>query len=444
MARQNVRRPDKRSHIVLVPGFAGFDALGQLEYYASVTPLFQEWEERNGAVLHYFDNFPTAAVVTRAARLRKYLAKRIARGSILPDDEIILVGHSTGGLDIRQLVLDLHEHRDRPVLVDGGVGVDAGAILSHLRRVVFLSVPHWGTNIADWVRAHTVWREAVIADLRAGAAGSQVPLLDCLEDWVAGGAASFTGAGLFRAVQDSLREADARCGTPDDPGRSAEAHEAAAALCLYLRQMASDFRAIDDLTAVCPASGPRSPAHFDGEERKKELRLWDGLRISVRSYVTIGRRAFRFAPGCAAPPWKLANPCTYPDFTEAAVPVGRTDIVYRTCYRACAGGPFGKPSQAGSITSRLNGASKDPIELWDNDGIVNTGSMLWPRGENVLVAADHMDIVGQYKPVPAKPGAGRTYQAYDLLKSDSGFEEDTFREVWMGIFEFCLHQKART
>jgi len=47
----------KRFHVVLVPGFAGFDALGQLEYYGGITPLFQAWRAEN-QVLHYFDNFP--------------------------------------------------------------------------------------------------------------------------------------------------------------------------------------------------------------------------------------------------------------------------------------------------------------------------------------------------------------------------------------------------
>ena len=101
---------DSRCHIVLVPGFGGFDALGTVQYYAGVTELFQDWVETqpDGAnVLHYFDNLPTAAVTTRAARLRSYLAKRITRGEIAPGDEIKLVGHSTGGLDIRQLVWDL-------------------------------------------------------------------------------------------------------------------------------------------------------------------------------------------------------------------------------------------------------------------------------------------------------------------------------------------------
>ena len=32
-----------RYHIVLVPGFGGFDAIGQVEYYTGVTSLFQTW-----------------------------------------------------------------------------------------------------------------------------------------------------------------------------------------------------------------------------------------------------------------------------------------------------------------------------------------------------------------------------------------------------------------
>jgi len=436
MPRQNTRSSSRPVHLVLVPGFAGFDALGQLEYYASVTPLFQKWKGKNAVVLHYFDNFPTAAVVTRAHRLQKYLARRMARGEIAAGDDVVLVGHSTGGLDIRQLILHLDEHRDEPVVVDGGVEVEGETILKHIRRVVFLSVPHRGTNIADWVTGHTTWRKAIVAELRAAVAGSQAPLVDRIEDCITGAVACFTRAELFLAAQDSLREADPHNSPPNDGERIAEAHEADAALGLYLRQIASDFRAIDDLTAKCPPRGPLSPAHFDRDQRKKELALWDERRITARSYVTLGRRAFAFAPGRAAPVWELANPCTYPELTNGAICDSHTDIAYRTCYRACAGGPFNAPRRAGDVTRRLPGTAKHSIELWDNDGIVNTASMFWPRGENVLVSADHMDIVGHYKPVRAGAGAGRTYQAYDLLKSDSGFGDDTFQEVWAEIFKF--------
>jgi triacylglycerol lipase len=435
MAGQGARSPStKRFHIVLIPGFAGFDALGQLEYYSGITPLFQTWQAGN-QVLHYFDNFPTAAVVTRATQLRSYLAKRIARGEISISDDVSLVGHSTGGLDIRWLLWDLH-HRKQPIVVDGGAKVEPVRILKCVRRVVFLSVPHWGTNIADWVYAHGVWRRAVVEELRAAVAGSQLLLLDRIESSITGGAACLTGAELFRAVQDALSEANEHNGRPS-PVRTAEAQDAASQLGLYLRHMASDFGAIDDLTSQPQRPDkPVSPAHFGVRDRKKELKLERG--IEFRSYVTLGRRPFRFDPGLPAPRLELAKPWTYPEVTKDAALSAGTDIAYRTFYRACAGGPFQQPLLSGKVTRRLNGAPQHSIEVWDNDGIVNTMSMFWPKGENVLVPGDHMDIVGQYKLMAAEPGAGRKYRAYDLLKSESGFSDKIFKEVRKEIFAFCL------
>ena len=168
-----------RLHIVMVPGFAGFDALGQLGYFAGVTRQFQKWQQSGQAapaVLHYFDNFPTAAVATRAERLRKYLAKRIARREFQRGDALALVGHSTGGLDIRWLLWNLTKPHQQEIVVDG-VSVSAAEIFQMVSRLVFLSVPQWGTNIADWVRTYTAGRVAVLAELRAGvAAGASAPV----------------------------------------------------------------------------------------------------------------------------------------------------------------------------------------------------------------------------------------------------------------------------
>src|SRR3990172_2051776 len=144
-----------RTHIVLVPGFVGFDALGQLEYYAGVTGEFNAWRTsssvRAGDVaIHYFDNFPTASVEMRSRRLRSYLAKRIARGVIGAGDRIALVGHSTGGLDIRRALHDLVQEPEENVYLDNSYSVSHGDVLQRVRRIVFLSVPHYGTNIAEF------------------------------------------------------------------------------------------------------------------------------------------------------------------------------------------------------------------------------------------------------------------------------------------------------
>src|SRR5262245_48764694 len=101
-------RGSRRTHVILIPGFVGFDVLGQVGYYAGVTERFAVWRRVHAAegdvMLHYFDSFPTASVGLRAERLRAFLAKLVARGQIATDDRIALVGHSTGGLDIRKTV----------------------------------------------------------------------------------------------------------------------------------------------------------------------------------------------------------------------------------------------------------------------------------------------------------------------------------------------------
>ena len=292
MANRNGSASSKRFHIVLVPGFGGFDALGKIEYYAGVTHVFQQWNRGRSAVLHYFDNLPTAAVVTRATRLQSYLAKRLARGEILEDDDVILVGHSTGGLDIRQLVSDLHDGDKPEVHIEGGLVRSCADILKRVRRVVFLSVPHWGTNIADWVHSHACLRKAVVNGLCAGVAGSQVYLLDELEDRIAGAAACLTDADLLRAMQDTVTEANERYGEPS-PKRTAEAHEAASELALYFCDMASDFHAIDDLTSKPPRSGPRSPAHLST------------ILNSARKSWSGGTR--RASTPCPMPRWEKAR-----------------------------------------------------------------------------------------------------------------------------------------
>jgi triacylglycerol esterase/lipase EstA (alpha/beta hydrolase family) len=435
-------RASPRHHIVLVPGFAGFDALGQLEYYAGVTPQFRKWLARgghSGTVLHYFDNFPTAAVATRARRLRNYLAKRILRGEFAPGDTLALVGHSTGGLDIRRLIWDLADEQSQHLWLDGARDPDFAPrkILHMIRRVVFLSVPQWGTNIADWVRAHALGRAVVVAKLRAAVESSQVPLLSRLQESVANLAVSMSGVDLLYAIQDALTEAEA-CSRRDRL-ETALAQEAASALALWLRHIATDFSAIDDLSVRAPGGDTTSPAHFDAQMRNREKQIWRSAGIRIQSYATLGKRPFRFDEDAAAPTWDLLNPCTYPECMKDQMLSAGTDIVYRAGYRACAGGPFKNPGPKAQRVPKPLAAPKTPkIAVWDNDGIVNTASMLWPdNGPILLVDADHMDIVGHYKRVAAPAGEGRSFEAYDLLKSDSGFTEGAFETVWNGVFDFC-------
>jgi pimeloyl-ACP methyl ester carboxylesterase len=441
---------------VLVPGFGGFDALGRVHYYSGITQLFRDWKTAHTrtagpVVLHYFDNLPTAAVVTRAKRLQTYLATRIARGEITSGDKIVLVGHSTGGLDIRRLIYDLGEHGTADIKVDGGVPVTARDVRRLVDAVVFLSVPHWGTNIADWVRSHCVLRKTAITDLRIAFEGSQYTPLDRIETGLTETAACLAGADLILALRDALVEANGHLCGPD-PTSIADAQEAASELELYFRQMATDFRVIDDLTSD-PARGKKrdelSPAHFSDEDREGELEFWKKPRIFVLSYATVGGRPFQFLtrPGCPAPVLELCDPCSFAEVARASGRSAGTDIAYRLSYRACAGGPFKLRPLMGKITRVLGKSPSPQLELWDNDGIVNTISMLWPNAENALVAADHLDIVGHFRRTasrdsPAQSGCVRTFESYDSLKSEPRLSAQMFEEIWSEIFSFAADPGA--
>jgi len=473
-----------RRHIVLVPGFAGFDALGQLEYYAGVTGAYQSWLKKvdssgHGAVvLHYFDNLPTAGVATRAERLRTYLAKRIARGEIQPNDKIALVGHSTGGLDIRRLLFSGKGDEHDPLLqVDGGqeatsestksnpsdtrpataVGISPAQILEAVDRVAFLSVPQLGTNIADWMRHQKLLRQAVLEQVRFSVEVARMPHVDAVLHGVVGGLGRLAHTpDLVLAAQDALLEMAAK---PGDPTVRADAREAGSELRLWLQHIVDDFAAIDDLAAEAPP-GSKSPAHYTEADRRSERASWKTHGITTMSIATVAPRAFDFGSN-QAKPLTLSDPRTWPHHDLVRGARTKMDVTYLCAYRACAGGPFkyppvgpseADPRETDLLDTSLFAADRvdlgDPdngmprIEVWDNDGIVNTASMLWPDGpETILVAADHGDIIGHYvlrKRGACRPVSGRRYASYDLLKSGAGFADDDFTKVWNKVFDFCV------
>lgn len=466
-----------RLHVVLVPGFAGFDALGQLEYYAGVTDVYQRWLDRTAqsrgrpVVLHYFDNLPTAAVATRAERLRAYLAKRIARGEIQNEDKIALVGHSTGGLDIRRMLFAKENARQERVLhLDGGdrshgtarvrgavrtaVEVRQSDIFRAVDCLVFLSVPQWGTNIADWTRDHGPLTRAVVEELHFAVEAARRPRIDQALTGVLGQVGHLVhDPDIVLAAQDALRESTAPL---QPPGPRADAEQAGSQLRLWLQHAVDDFGAIDDL-ASDRSAGSVSPAHYSLEDRRRELRLWRTHGIRTMSFATLGWRPFSFRPGRPVRPFSLRDPATWPNHNLVEGAEATTDFSYLSAYRACAGGPFSYPptyQAKGYVDTDLNTSLYEPdhlgpdgewgagerIEVWDNDGIVNTASMLWPNGaDTMLVAGDHGDIIGHYllRPSSTADASGRLYASYDLLKSGTGFTDEMFDKVWDAVFDFC-------
>jgi len=473
----------RRTHIVLIPGFVGFDALGQVHYYAGVTELLGAWKVQNPRAphvsLHYFDNFPTASVALRATRLAQYLAKRYARGEFAPGDRIAVVGHSTGGLDIRRA---LDELANRTIAVDGRAEVSGQDVLKLVDRLVFVSVPHYGTNLAD---AACKIRATIQVMLKGGekSLGLNREALTHLRSHLPN-----TKSGLLLAVADALNESDEDSGGFD--GDKAAEREARSQLSLFLDHIGKDFGIIADLRSyVAGLDGP-SPAHYSLAHRETELARWKNLGISTRSYATIVSRRHAAEPSLlrllplfdhGAPlldkgseAWRIASdlpllsgPLSLLGTGVVAAPLllvlaaavhHRPSALFELFHAVCAdpAGLFADPASLGEHSRRpdvVDFVTREKklaasIAVGDSDGVVNTLSMLWPydpsdpdRHQSFLVESDHGDIIGHYAEdrLAAPLPGGRKYYAYDFFPSGSGFDTKLFREVWHDIFEFCVN-----
>ncbi|HXU81547.1 MAG TPA: triacylglycerol lipase, partial [Polyangia bacterium] len=125
-------------HIFLVPGFFGFDNLGDLAYFAHVSEALAMPLRRAGveARLHVVRTLPTASLRQRTALLLTEL-----RAAASDDGPIHLVGHSSGGLDARLAVTPDVSLPD---------GIEAEPLARRVRTVITVSTPHQGTPVATF------------------------------------------------------------------------------------------------------------------------------------------------------------------------------------------------------------------------------------------------------------------------------------------------------
>lgn len=481
----------ERTHVVLVPGFVGFDALGSLEYYAGVTRIFDDWMTkpvRPRAALHYFDNFPTASVKLRSERLVGWLAKRVARGEFGPRDRVALVGHSTGGLDIRKAVRTLASAQRDEIILDGSSRVANQEVLDRIARLVFLSVPHYGTNLGDLGCALSDAAKSLLKDAALGIRLNRAPFAAARRALTSLFPAPRSD--LLLAVLDALDESDEDRNGPLEH-LTAE-REARAEFALWIEHMSDDFSVVADLRSCTDLTeGSGSPAHASPDERARELETWKTLGIATRSYATHvprsldarskaidfllplvkqgGRVIDRLAVpvNAASDLWPLPL-LSLPSLAlriglpvaslPAVVSVVNADpkILFDLFQAVCAdpSGSFRHPNKraangiADHVVDLASGAklrTDDVLSTADSDGVVNTLSMCWPYDPADpdshpihIVAGDHGDIIGHYVRTPALSPApnGRKYVAYDFFQSRAGFGETDFRRVWEDVFEF--------
>jgi len=129
---------DRTHHVYLVPGFLGFANLGRITYFGHVGRILTERFAAPGleARIHIVRTPPTTSLPIRAARLAEAVAATAPRGG----GPVHLIGHSSGGLDVR-------------LFTAPGVGLPTGAdverLAARVRTVVTVSTPHHGTPLAS-------------------------------------------------------------------------------------------------------------------------------------------------------------------------------------------------------------------------------------------------------------------------------------------------------
>jgi hypothetical protein len=389
-----------QNHIILVPGFGGFDALGSLQYYDGVTEALEA--SRYPGFVHYFPNMPTASVLTRAQTLGKWLSKLRVRRAIRPDDSIHLIGHSTGGLDLRQLLINLREEEQACC----GAARRTSSIIKQIKTVQFLSTPHRGTALAHHLGgspARIFASQLLLRVLYEGAHGLRGKGLWAL------------GRGLNRLSPDrrtpnwldAIIDTLAGCYSKSGDLESAEARGTYSELLRWLLHMASDFSAITDLDPT-PCRGSRaSPAHAGDSKVAEEVAFINDRRIRVRSIVT------------------RASPALISKRT-----------LFNALHRLTAHAPP-RPLQRTCSIRKLWGDHEPYVRISpdENDGLVNSVSQVWPdEAHSCLVPGDHADVIGHFgQQSRDRPEPGREY---DLLNAPSGFDSQRFTKLWGDIAAF--------
>lgn len=367
-----------RHHVVLVPGLFGFARLGGFDYFMHVEEALARRFFDRGVDCEFVlvSSPPTGSIVHRTQVLMDAIQQACS------DDAgaIHLVGHSTGGLDVRLLTCPT----TWPALPDW---------FGRVRTAVSVSTPHYGTPLAHFFTtlAGTQLLHALslltYATLRFGGTPLTIlaPVVASLGrvDQVLG----IEIRALERATELLLGFLEA---------------EGQAEVRAWFDAMRSDQGAIIQLT-------PESMDIFNaGVKNNRNLRY--GCVVT-----------------CAPPPGpvRVAKSLRSPlDALSAAVfstlyvGAGHTSKVYPP------------PNPAAETRAYLEQELGHGLDDSYNDGLVPTTSMIW--GDVVWAGmADHLDVMGHFR-------GDRELAHTDWLVSGAGFREQDFDEVMDAVAEFLI------
>jgi hypothetical protein len=376
--------------IILVPGLFGFARIGDIDYFAAVTKLLANATKVDD--IETLATPPTAPLWRRVDVLHQCVIGKIRQGAA----KIHLVGHSTGGVDVRLLT------NSRYLWPSGPSGDDRSSFFDRIGSVVSLSAPQKGTPIARRLRGTLenvvplFFLVSILAKYRAerprGAVKELWKRIATLEHHTRLARAIKVGS----AARWSLREV-ARAPEP-------LTHD----LRDYLGQIIDDHPLIHELTphAMQRLNAKLAPATTG-----------DGRQLSLSSFVTVSpppalhRTDFRLRNGLAPAQrafYAASYEATSPDADEAGpLPDGRL---------------IGMPD---GLEEFAKGAQ---------DGVVPAASQTLDGHADVVVFADHLDVVGHY---PGARHGGET-----VFDSGADFDDGRMEDLWNAVGAVIIRSPA--
>jgi hypothetical protein len=377
---------DHTSDVYLVPGFLGFVNLGRITYFGHLRRALAERLAALGldARIHIVRTPPTASLPTRAARLAETIARTAKRG----DAPLHLIGHSSGGLDVR-------------LLTAPGVAlptsVDVERFAARVRTVVTMATPHHGTPLASFfttLRGQQLLQILSLNTIYVLHFG-HLPISALL--WMGARALRF---GDFVANSEVLDELFSRLLEDFTVGR----RRAVRAL---LRDVVRDQALMLQLTpeamevfnaSVLPRPGVRYGAV-----------VTQAARPSLRATLAVG--------------------------LDPAAQV--THAVYGALYQLIAAAP-GRDARRltpPEVRALRRAYGKTPSEE-ASDGIVPTLSQTWGHVIHAAVA-DHLDALGHFRDASHDP------PHVDWLVSGSGFDRPRFEALVEDVVRFVADPTPR-
>ena len=372
---------DATHHVYLVPGFLGFANLGRITYFGHVRRILAECFAALGidARIHIVGTPPTASLPTRAARVVEGIAATAKRGG----GPLHLIGHSSGGLDVRLLTAPG---------VELPTGLDVERLAERVRTVVTVSTPHHGTPLASFfttLRGQQLLQLLSLNTIYVLSFG-HLPLSALL--WMGNLVVRF---GNLVANSELLDELFGRLLEDFTVGRRR-------ALRALLSEVVRDQALMLQLT-------PEAMEVFNASVLPRP-----GIRYGV-VVAQAARPSLRATLGVGFDP-------------TAQV----THALYGALHQLIATAPV-RPSRrlAPDQARVLRRAYRTTPSTGANDGIVPTLSQVWGHVIHAAVA-DHLDALGHFRDAAHRP------PHVDWLVSGSGFDRPRFEALWRDVMRFLV------